>query len=119
VDSGESAGSGSTEQAEEYGFGLIVTGVGGGNGVETMSGGGALEKLVPGAAAGGFQREMKVRGKDGNILGHDGGVERKLGGEFRDEAGVGIGVRAAQSMVEMKDDGHDSQCGGELGKSTQ
>ena len=56
VDSGEAAGSGAAEQAEENGLGLIVAGVGGGDGVETMGGGGAVEKLVAGAAAGGFER---------------------------------------------------------------
>ncbi len=82
VDSGEAAGSGSAEQAEEDGFGLIVAGVGGGNAVEAMSGGGALEKSVAGAASGGFEREMKQRGEGGDILGFDGGVERELRGEL-------------------------------------
>ena len=117
MDSGEAAGSGSAEQAEEYGFGLIVTGVGGGDGIEAMSSGGALEKSVAGTASGSFQRETQARGQLCDILGCEFGVEREAGGERGDEGGVGIRLRAAQSVVEMEDDGHDSQRRGESGKS--
>jgi hypothetical protein len=71
VDSGEPAGSGAAEQTEEDRLGLIVTSVGGGYTVESVSGGGALEKCVPGTASGGFEREMKERSERGNIIGFD------------------------------------------------
>jgi hypothetical protein len=72
VDSGEAAGSGAAEETEEDGLGLIVASVGGGYTVEAMGGGGALEKCVPGAASGGFEREMKECSERGNIVGFDG-----------------------------------------------
>ncbi len=119
VDSGEAAGSGSTQQAEEHGFGLIVAGVGGGHRVQAISGGGALEEGVASAAPGSFQREMQTGGELRDILGCDGGVEREPGGEPGDEVGIGLRIRTAQSVVEMEDDGHDAQCRGELGQSPQ
>ncbi len=119
MDSGEAAGSGSAEQAEEYGFGLIVTGVGGGHGIEPMGSGGALEKSVAGAAPGSFQREVQAPGQLCDIFGCEGGVEREAGGERGDEGGVGIRFRAAQGVIEMEDDGHDSQRRGESGKRPQ
>ncbi len=119
MDSGEAAGSGSAQQTQEDGFGLIVAGVGGGNAVESIGGGGALEKMVAGAASGGFDREMKPRGEGGDIFGFDGGVERQAGGELTNEGGIGLRVRAAKIMVEMEDEGHYAKDGGEFSKGPQ
>ncbi len=119
MDSGEAAGSSSAKQAEEHGFGLIVAGVGGGHGIEAMSSGGAPEKSVAGAASRSFQRETQARGQRCDILGCDGAVELEAGSERGDEGGVGIRVRAAQSVVEMEDDGYNSQRRGESGKRPQ
>ena len=119
VDSGEPAGSGSAEESEEDGFSLIVTRVGGGNAVEVMSRGGALEKSVAGAASGGFEREMKERGERGDIIGFNGGVERELRGEFGNEASIGVGVGSAKTVVEVEDMEHYAEARGKFGEGSQ
>ena len=119
MDSGKAAGSGSTEETEQDGFGLIVTSVRSGNTVEAMSDGGAQEECVAGAASGGFERETKERGEGSDIVGFDGAVERKPRCEFGDKVRVGIGVWAAEMVIEMKDEGHDAETGGKFGESSQ
>ncbi len=119
VDSGETAGSGATEKAQEDGFRLIVAGVGGGNAVEPVSGGRSQEKRVAGTAAGSFQREMKQSGEGCDILGFDGGLDRQLRSQLANKTGVAVGIRAAKIVVEMEDEEHYAEAGGEFGKGSQ
>jgi hypothetical protein len=116
VDSGEPAGPGSAQQTEEHGFSLVVTGVRGGNAVETMSGGGALEECITRATSSGFQREVKKRGQGGNIVGLKGGIERKPRRQLCDEARIGIRVRPPKTVIEVKHKEHDPKAGSKFGE---
>ena len=118
-DSGEAAGSGAAQQAEEDGFGLIVAGVRGGHAVEAMIGGSALEKIVAGAASGGFERKTMQRGQRGDIAGFDDGVEGELRGERSDELRLGVGFSSAEMVVEVQDEQDDAEFGGEFGQRPQ
>jgi hypothetical protein len=119
VDSGKTTGPGASEQSHEDGFGLIVTGVCGGHGVEAMDGGSTEEKAIAGAAASGFKGEMKQSGEGGDIFGLDGGIERKPGCEFADEALVGLGVKSAEVVIEVKNTEHDAETRSEFREGTQ
>jgi hypothetical protein len=115
----KAAGSGATEKAQQNGFGLVVASVGGGHAVEAESDGGALEKSVAGTTSCGFQREMKERGKRGDILGLDGGLKRKLRSQIAYETLVSIRFRPAQAVVEMEHKRHYSQAGSKLDEGAQ
>jgi len=119
VNPDKAAGSGTAKKAQQNGFGLVVASVSGGHAVEAESDGGALEKCVAGTAPGGFQREMKERGKRSDIFRLDGGLKRKLRRQIADETLVRIGLCPAQPVIEMEDERHDSQAGSKLDEGAQ
>jgi hypothetical protein len=109
MNSGESAGSGSAQDAQQNGFSLVIARVRGGYAVEAESNGGALEKSVTGAAASGFQRKMKERSQSGNILRFDDGFERVLCSELANKALVGVRLFSAQAVIEVKDENYHAK----------
>lgn len=119
MDTGQPTGSASAEKTEEDGFGLIVAGVRGGHRVEAVSGGLALKKCVAGAAASGFEREMKQRGERADIFALDGRFEPQPGGQRGDEVRIRLRFRAAQAVIEVKDEEHQSETGGQFGQGSQ
>ncbi len=119
VDSGEAAGAGAAKEAQENGFGLVVAGVGRGYGIEGKRGGGALEKGVAGAASGGFEREVEKGGERCDILSFDLAVKSELGGDIAHEIRIGVGVRSAQTVIEVENDEDDAEGGGEFGEGAQ
>jgi hypothetical protein len=119
VDSGETAGSGAAEEAQQHGFSLIVARVGGGNRIQAMSGGGAQEKRIACAAPRGFQGKMEIGGDRGYIFRFNGSFERKPGGERGDEAGIRFGLRTAEIVVEMEYEQDNTEIGSECGESPE
>lgn len=107
-DAGEPAPAGAAEEAEEDGFGLIRTGVPGGNTIEQELLARRGEKGKASAARGIF--EVARVGWQLDAVAEKGEVSGS--GKFAHEGFVGVGFSAAQAMVEMKHGG----CPAELGE---
>jgi hypothetical protein len=119
MDSCETTGSGAANKTQQYGFGLIVACMSGGNAVKAVGCCGTLEESIAGAASGSFERKMKQGGEGGDVLGLDDRVEGELGSEFAHEAFVGLRVGAAKIVVEVEDERHYSEGRSKFGNGAQ
>jgi hypothetical protein len=106
VDGTEAFGPGSAEQFHENGLGLIVAGVGGEDGVD-LAGGEQGGEVVVTDGAGGFFDGFGISSGTGlgDAIGDAGLVELegdvKAGAELLDEVLVGVGLGAAEAMVDV------------------
>lgn len=111
------------QELGEDGFGLIVEGVGGGDGVEGDLGHQGAQPGVTQTACGffdGFRGLAGARGGFGRGV-KAGGVEgeAKLGSQIADESKVGVGFRAAQAVVQVRDVQREAQFPALVVKSSQ
>ncbi len=121
VNAGKALGPGAAEEFAEDSFGLIVKGVGGGDGVDFAGGHELAKPGVPEAAGGFFDGLAGFGGLLVSFgLGVDtGGVkaEAQRGGETGTELLVGVRIGAAQAVMEVGQVQDDSQVRGAGSKS--
>ena len=101
MDAGEAFGPGAAEEFAEDGFGLIVQGVGGGDGVQTTRGQELSEPGVAQAASGFFDGFALLAGFRSGIDVAGVELETQRRGEFSGEILVGVRVGSAQPVMEM------------------
>ena len=126
MDAGEAFSPRAAEELGEDGFGLIVEGVGGGDGVELAGGHELAEPCDSGDGGRLLQWFRRVcRRRDWRRLRRrcrPGGCGRggcELGGEVGDEGLVGVGFCAAQAVVEMGGVEDEAEFPAALGEGAQ
>lgn len=107
MDAGQAFRPCAAQEFGDYGFGLVVEGVGGGDGIEGSAGEELAEPRVAQAAGGLFDGLGGLAGAGG---GFGGGIDARgvkgqteLLGEVADEGQIGVGFLSAQTMVQMGD----------------
>lgn len=98
---GQAQGTGAPDQVHQDQLGVVVALVAQGDLVAVVSGGGLLQEGIAQLAPGGFQGEAAVPCLGGGIHAAARQGERQPIGESLDAAGVPVGRRTAQAMVQV------------------
>lgn len=114
MDAAEAVGPGPAEELEEDGFGLVVHGVGGQDGVGPAAAKESVKDLVASVAGGLFEGLAGCCGTSGDVDGMDMERDLQAGAEVLDEALVGVGLGAAYAVVDMN--GREADAESQLGE---
>lgn len=111
MDATEALRPGSAQELEENGLGLIVHGVGGEDGAGLAAAEEGVEDLVADVAGGLFERLPGSGGAGGNVGVMEVQREVEAGAQISDESSVGVGLRAADPVMDVDDGKADTESG--------